>query len=315
MKLSSILKTVFFVALLAVVVWYVRAHRSEFSDLRDVHLNIVLLLSLLFLIIYALLGYINSLILRPLGVKLSHFESFSLSIITGFYNLITPFKGGMAARAVYLKQKYSFTYTDFLATLAASYVIIFFIGSIVGLASTLLIYKMYGIFSWILFFVFLGVFLPMLFIILFAPKFKEPKSRFLGKVVRVINGWNLIKDDKKVIASISALTLLQLALGAYMLQIQFQAFGTDIGFVKSLFLTAINSLSLLLAFTPAGLGITEAVTVFSALTIGISAQQSLSAAILGRIVSVIVLFILGPIFSYFLLKKQGITHKDIEKAK
>ncbi|MFH1801924.1 MAG: hypothetical protein ABH864_00565 [archaeon] len=53
----------------------------------------------------------------------------------------------------------------------------------------------------------------------------------------------------------------------------------------------------------------EAIVVFSASTIGISTAESLSAALLGRAVSLVVLFVLGPIFSYVLLR-NGKNKKD-----
>jgi uncharacterized protein (TIRG00374 family) len=70
-------------------------------------------------------------------------------------------------------------------------------------------------------------------------------------------------------------------------------------------LTAIGVLGILVAITPAGLGIQEAITVFSALTIGIGATEALSAALLGRAISLVVLFILGPIFSHYLLRNNS----------
>jgi len=44
--------------------------------------------------------------------------------------------------------------------------------------------------------------------------------------------------------------------------------------------------------------------VFSGLVIGITPAQSLSVAILGRIVGIITIFTLGPIYSYILLKHK-----------
>jgi uncharacterized protein (TIRG00374 family) len=88
------------------------------------------------------------------------------------------------------------------------------------------------------------------------------------------------------------------------LMLQFKVFGMELSFAKAAYLTAIGGLSLLIQLTPAGLGINEAITVFSASTIGITPAQSLSVAILGRLISVVVLFTLGPLFSYLLMKKK-----------
>jgi uncharacterized membrane protein YbhN (UPF0104 family) len=219
-------------------------------------------------------------------------------------NYLIPFRGGFATRAVYLKKRYKFAYTDFLATLAASYIIIFLVAGVFGLASTLWIYEATTVLSWPLLIIFAGTTAAMLGIVIVAPKFKETGYRWVDKFIRVINGWHLIRKDKKVVAKIAFFSAVQILLGAVMTYLQFKAFGITIPLAAAIFLASIGSLSILIAITPAGLGISEAVTVFSALTIGIAATESLSAAILGRSVSVVVLFIAGPISSYYLMKKS-----------
>ena len=241
--------------------------------------------------------------LKPLSVFLKNGESFAISIVTGFYNLITPFRGGMAVRAVYLKKKHSFPYTNFLATLGASYVLIFLVSGILGLISTYFIYKSSSSFSPIIFIIFLITTLSMLSIILFAPKITESESKWLNRFIRVINGWHLIKNNNRVIVTVTLLSLIQILIGSLMLYLQFRVFGFTISYPSAVFLSSIGTLGILIGITPANLGIGEAITVFSALTLGISATQSLTATLLGRAVQIIVLFILGTLFSYVLIKK------------
>jgi len=99
-------------------------------------------------------------------------------------------------------------------------------------------------------------------------------------------------------------------LGALSLYLEFKVFGMDLSISAAIFLAAMGSLSLLISITPGGLGISEAIIVFSASTLGITPIQSLSAALAGRLVSVIVLFILGPIFSYLLIKRGVSDDKE-----
>ena len=140
-------------------------------------------------------------------------------------------------------------------------------------------------------------------------KFTESKdNKWLNRFIKVINGWNLIKDNKKVVFSVALFSLIQILFGSLMIYLEFKVFGLDVGFIQSLFLTSISSLGILLAITPGNLGINEAIIVFSAATIGITPIESLSATLLGRAVSLVVLFILGLIFSYTLIKKP-ITKK------
>ena len=310
---NQILKKLFsisiFLILVALFIYYIKENISDFKQLSIVSPWLLIILVIIFLLTYFVISQITILLLKQLNVCLSQKESFALSIVTGFYNLITPFRGGMAVRAVYLKKKHKFAYVDFLATLSASYILIFLVASFMGLISTILIYLQTKTYNIILSVIFGGVFLVMLFIIIVSPKFTESKdNKWLNRFIKVINGWNLIKDNKKVVFSVALFSLIQILFGSLMIYLEFKVFGLDVGFIQSLFLTSISSLGILLAITPGNLGINEAIIVFSAATIGITPIESLSAALLGRAVSLVVLFILGLIFSYTLIKKP-ITKK------
>ena len=288
----------------ALAIYYIQKNYHEFSSISLENPYFMIPIILILVINYFLTGLQNNELLKPFGVLMSRIESFQLSIVTGFYNLITPFRGGMAARAVYLKKKYGFAYVNFLATLSAFYVIVFLIGSFAGIAATLWIYFKTSNFSWILFVIFAGVFLSMSVIVVFSPQISETKNLWINRFIKVINGWHLIRKKRRVILSTSVVTIVQLAISSLMLVLQFHVFGISITFSQALFLSAIGSLAILISITPAGLGISEAVIVFSATTIGITPAQSLSAALLGRAVSLVALFILGQIFSYKLLKRK-----------
>ena len=294
------------VLLVALAIYYLKSNISEFSELRIVNAWYILPLIFLFILSYWFIGFVLKILLNPFGADLTLKESFMISIVTGFYNLITPFRGGMVARGVYLKKKHNFSYTNFFATLAASYIIIFLISSFIGLISVYLIFIIYGVFNLIIFFIFTLMFFGMLIIVLIAPELSERKNKLINKLTKIINGWHLVKTKKKVVLWVGFISAIQILLGAFMLYLQFKVFGFEISYLKSLFLSCIGNLGILIAITPANLGISEAITVFSALTLRITPAESLSAALLGRVVSFVVLFILGPIFSYFLLRKKSI---------
>jgi glycosyltransferase 2 family protein len=291
--------------------YFIKNNLNDFKQLTIINPIYISIFIALLLLIYFIIGLITKAILKPLNVNLSKKEAFQVSVMTGFYNLITPFRGGLASRAVYLKKKYEFPYTTFLSTVAASYIIEFFIASLAGIIATYLIYLATGLFSIILFFIFLGMFLAMSFIIIFSPTIKERKKPWLDRFIRVINGWHILKRNKKLLIHVSFLTFIKLLIASILLLLQFKAFGMNITYLKTIFLTAIGNLGILISITPANLGISEFITVFSALTIGITAVESLSASILGRLLVAIVLFILGPIFSYYLIKgkKNEINNK------
>ena len=304
MKLPT--KTIASIFVLLVIValfaYYISKHIQDFKSLTLVNPALLIALIAIFLFTYYLISIVTKNLIYPLGVYLKNSEAFALSVVTGFYNVITPAHGGMAVRAVYLKKKHNFTYTSFLSSLAGMYVITFLIASLIGIISSLVIYFYSGVFSKIIFAIFLTIFFSLLITMLFSPKIPLSKNNFLNRFIQVINGWHLIKNNKRAIIIVSLVSILQTIIGAFMLSLQFRVFGINVNFIKCLFLTSIGSLSILISITPAGLGINEAVAVFSALTIGITPTQSLSVALLGRVIQMLVLFALGPIFSAILIK-------------
>jgi len=302
--IRGILSLGILLVLVVLAVLYLERNFEDFSELRIVSPIVIIALVLLFILGYFLIGLTTKQLIRPLKINLGYFESFALSVVTGFYNLITPLRGGMAVRAVYLKKKHNFSYTNFFSSLSASYVLIFLSAGIMGLLSSGIIYFNEGIFSPVVSLIFLGVSLSLLFVIIFSPRMNEGKGFILDKIAKILNGWYLIRKDRGLLFFITIISIFQLLLSSLMLYLQFYVFGIEIDFVKTLFLSSIGLLGLIISITPAGLGIQEAVAVFSASTIGISPVESLSVALLGRGVSVVVLFVLGPIFSWVLMRKR-----------
>ena len=283
---------------------YLIKHISDFKKISLINPFWLIPLILLFLLTYYFIGKQTQVLLEPLGVKLRDFEAYMLSIVTGLYNLVTPAYGGMLIRAIYLKNKHKFSYTYFFSVLAGMYVMTFFINSLFGLISLFFIWKIYAIFNTLILLAFLAVFLPLLTIIIFSPKFKERKNKFLNKFITVINGWLIIKNNKKAILTCLLATTCTLLISAILSIIAYRVFGISLPFIKALFLASISSLLLLVQITPGNLGVSKAVAVFSALVLGLTPAQSLPVAILGRIVQMLVMFTLGPIFSYILLKHK-----------
>ena len=304
MKYKKFFSFLILVIILALFINYIYHHTGDFKQISLINPLWLIPLITLFLLNYFFIGVQTKVLLFPLGVKLKNLEAYMLSILTGFYNMITPAHGGMGVRAVYLKKKHEFSYINFLSSLAGMYVITFFTASLFGLISLFYLYKVYEVFNWIILLVFAGLFLPLLFLIVFSPKFKETKNNFFNKFIKVANGWNLIRKNKKVVYTCLFVTLISLLINTILTILSYYIFGINLSFIQALFLTCIASIGILFLITPGNLGIAEAIAIFSALILGITPAQSLSVAIFGRIIQMLVLFTLGPIFSIILLKHK-----------
>ena len=138
-------------ALLAIIlsffVYYIYTHFSDFKVLLNINPLWIIPIVIISLLSTIVNGIIFKNIMIPFHVNLKPKEWYGLSVVTSFYNLITPFRGGAVARAIYLKKHHSFSYTNFIATMLGVYVIQFFIITLVGMINLYFVYKYHDVFS------------------------------------------------------------------------------------------------------------------------------------------------------------------------
>lgn len=285
--------------------YYVMNHLSDFKRLLFISVSnfwFIFIIGFIFIFVLFLNGFLLNTLMKPFGIFLQKKEWMALSVVTFFYNYITPLRGGSVIRSIYLKRKYNFSYSHFISTLSAIYIIIFLVGSFIGILSMLLVWIRYDMFSPLIFFILLLIFLFLLLITIFSPRCSESKNKWINFLVKIGNGWHLIKNDKKILFIITGITLVQLISNALIFILIFKIISVKIDMSKSLFISSINSISLLFSITPGSLGISDVTGVFSARLIGINLPEAIAGVVLKRSVELLFIFILGPIFSYILMK-------------
>lgn len=300
-------KKVSLLAILAVVgffAYYIRGHIDDFRQISLADPAQIILLVLTTLGTAILNGLIIKYLAEPFNRELGAKEWFGLATVTTFYNMIMPLKSGLFVKAAYLKKKHSFSLVDFMAMMAGVTVINFFIVGIVGLFSLLVMYFRHGIFNGLVTSLFLGLLAATSAIIVSSRRIPETERAYLNRLIRVINGWHLIKSNARILAVSSTIALLQIVVSAFATIVSFRIIHLDVDVAGALFITATGALSVLVGITPASLGITEGFAIMTGWVLGITTAQSLAAALLRRIVSTLVIFVLGPVFSYLLLKNE-----------
>ncbi len=277
---------------------------NNIDDFRQIKIvNYWFIAPLIILAISFLLtnGIVLKELLLPFKKELLTKEWFGLSVITTAGNLLTPFQGGMIARALYLKSKHNFSYTNFLSALSGIYIIVFWVNSFVALLSMLLIKQFYSTFNWLIFITFLIIFSALSFIIVFSPKIKKTfKWEILNKVVRVVNGWLVIKNNKRTVLFVALISFLNVLLMSTSSFLEFKTLGVEINFLKALFVSIVSTLSLFISITPGSLGIKEAFMAFTSNVVGISPANAIIVSALDRLISLLPLVVLAPVFSKIL---------------
>ncbi|MBN1811537.1 MAG: flippase-like domain-containing protein [Anaerolineae bacterium] len=306
MKRRKYWSIVVLVLVVAAIVWYLRSQPYLLAAFRNVSL-----LAIIYLVGMRLLFLgVNGLFLREFAAKfeveLTSKEWFGLSVVTTMGNYITPFSGGMIARAAYLKHRHEFPYAQFATLLASNYLVTFWVIGVVGALALLTFGKAMWTY-WQLFVFFMAVVISISALILF-PAVRLPWENRIAKALNTsLAGWKQVKNDRVLLAKLVAYTLVNISLNALCLWVAYDALGSPVPFRSVLLVGLLTSFSLLIGITPGNLGIQEAVVSLSSGLLGIGTGQGLLAALLIRGATIVPTFILGPIFGFLLTRKLAVS--------
>jgi len=107
------------------------------------------------------------------------------------------------------------------------------------------------------------ILVAVFFIILFTPQIPKSENRLVSALRNMIEGWNRIKQEPKVILLYLVSTVILLALTALQTYLSYVALGERPGLVPMLFLSTLGIIVAFINFTPGALGVKEAIFVFS----------------------------------------------------
>jgi uncharacterized protein (TIRG00374 family) len=325
-KLKKVVSFVVFAISIGVFVWYVSTHWEQFALLGEIRFGFLIILVAANVASLMINGVFMKIVLEPFNIKLSLRESFFVSLISSAGNFFAPGGTGIGIRGVYLKKKHGLKYSDFLTTVAGNYVIVFFVVSVTGLTSLLML-GWRNDESYLILIMIFGALL-VLDLALMSSKFSKGVKRvFLsmsdrvpGKsiLIRIFDGWDLIVSNSKVLTQLIILAAVgygvSLATGLSIVW----ALQIDISFAGLMLLVALSSISIFINITPGNIGIKEAVLVYSAQLIGISTAEVLAFSIIDRSVLFLVLFfgwiVLHTLKTKDQLKELETDYEELEEV-
>jgi uncharacterized membrane protein YbhN (UPF0104 family) len=308
MKLREYWSIVVLVLVIAAIVWYLYSQPHLLAVFRSVSLLAIIYLVGMQMLFLATNGLFLREFASKFEVALTAKEWFGLSVVTTMGNYITPFSGGMIARAVYLKRRYEFPYTQFATLLASNYLVNFWVIGVIGVLTFLTFGR--AVWSyWQLFVLFAAVVISISAFILF-PAVRLPGENRMAKTLNTsLVGWELVKNDRVLLAKLVAYTLVNVFLNALGFWVAYGALGSPVPFRSALLIGMLTSFSLLIRITPGNLGIQEAVVSLSSGLLGIGTGQGLLVSLLIRVATMIPTFTLGPVFSFLLTRKLAISQE------
>ncbi len=316
-KLLSILVLA---VLLAFIIHYIVEHISDFRLILNISPSYCLSIGALYLGFFIINGLFFQVIVKDFGISLNFAECTSISILTSFGNAFIPFRGGIGIRAIYMKSKYAFTYTNSILTLAGASIITLNTVAVLGLAIILVLYATRGYFSASITCALAFMGLASLCTIIFTPQWHKhiPFDRIRNKLDELVRGWSIIRKSPKNVAYMYVLGIGNFLLGTLITWLELMALGIQdmsggpITYFQSCFLFLISAVSHYVSITPASLGIREGLLMLTSSVVKISPSHVLMMSVLDRAINYTLLLILFHPATYCL--KSCLKHKPPDSA-
>lgn len=265
--------------------------------LRDISGIILIFLILLRLLLMLTNGYTLKLLTAKFDIKLGIIEWAGLPIVTAMGNYITPFSGGMVARATYLKQCHTLPYTQFMSILTATYCVNFWVVGLVG-GLTWLSYQNLPQSSRIIGLIFFGVAMGITTLVLLPPV-KIPFSGRLAHLIQTtLTGWYIIRQDKHLLIRLIGNILLIIVWQSLAFWLAYNALHPTISYRAALMIGSMTMFSQVFNLTPGNFGVPEAMASMTAGLLGGDIGETLIVALLIRATTILIAFTLGPFFAW-----------------
>jgi len=292
------------VVIVGLLVLYFYQNRDVFESLKNIRWQQIVWIVLLDIAAYLINSILNYSMIRQLDPRVTFLDCFMLQYVNNLLNKILPTIGGGAAfRAIYLKKKYQFPYSQFASTVAGLYVISFSATSLIGIFCLLVIYAWFQVFNWIIFLAFAGILLPTLFIIMASPQIPKSDRRVLRVLKSVVEGWNVIKKKPRFVFAYGFLAILLLLISTLQTYISYEGLGIKTNLIPMLYLSTLGIIMAFLNFTPDGIGVKEGIFIFSKDLVRIPEDILVLGSLYLRGISIFSTFVIGGI-SYWLLMRE-----------
>ena len=280
--------------------YFVKDQKSTLGKIFEIDIYQFLVISCIVVLTPFIDGLRTLLLTKQFGVNLGIGESAALASVNNFWNYL-PLTGGLVIRSLYLKKKHGFSYSNFISTLAASYIISFLSFGLVGLISVLVFWNMTGIVNMTIILILLSTVLFSLFLIKINYSVKS-NNKFLSVIATILEEWKTLRKKRNLIIKLILLDLALILVFSVRLFLAAQFLGTPLPFLSILIIVSLSLFSVLLNVTPGALVVKEAIISFSAAALSFSFYDSLTVSLLDRAISMVWIFLMGIIFSFYLSK-------------
>lgn len=304
---ARFLRLIVTIGILIYGVYYVRTHLDAFSVLLKVDwASIAMMLIFLLLTNFANAAE-NAILYQTLGAPVGDIESFLLTNVSGFFNLIMP-QGGSLTKLIYLKQKHGVSYAKTSVSFLGLLVIYLLIGAFVILLTNLIILFLGGGVPWVLW---VGALIAAASSLLFILDFPQVSLSRLGRIGALINsfsdGWKILRTSRSTLTKACVWQFISFVTSGLWLSTAFHGLGIAMSPLLAISLSVLISFTNILVLIPGNLGIQEAAYGYFTYLSGMTFAEGIVVSTLVRVVVLAMTLLLTPVSWYFLLYKQHIN--------
>ena len=274
-----------------------RRYSEELPRLLDAKPLAVALIVLVFVPTRVLTSEVMRIGLKALGHRVSTYESFMVSMVNAYANLLFP-RAGLGLPAVYMKMKHAIPIADFATVqlLPMTVLQVTTIG-VTGVACLGAMWLVQGrAVDWKLACLFAGV--AVASVVPIAFRFNVPErwnNRLAGFLRRLSESWRLLGRCGHTASRSFALHATVLLLRGLRLQIAFWAIGQPVNYLAALAASLLADLAFFISITPSALGFREGAVVLAAGMLGTTKEICLAAVLLDRIVYSLVIIVVAQV--------------------
>ncbi len=310
MKLDS--KLIYFVRGISTILilvygaFFLLQNLNSFTRLLNIRWDVLCVMILFILInIYASSAE-NTILYKTLGANIGNFESFGMTNVSAFFNLIFP-QGGTITKAIYLRQRHGIPYTKSPSMYLGLLIVYMMVGAAVILVSNLVILSAGGTIP-LMFWIAGGV--GSTSGILFAIDFPKGALTKLGRIGTLISsfsdGWRRLRTDWNSLIRAAIWQAVIFFSSGIWISAAFYSLDFKINPLMGLSLSILISFTNIFMILPGNFGIQEAVYGYFSLITGMTFTEGIVVSTLVRVVLLLVTLVLTPWSWYYLFYKKNI---------
>lgn len=292
-------------AIFAALVIYIVQQGSQLNlSITSISWELIIILMIVRFIPRVCNGLSLKLFARAFGVEIDLLDWFGLTIVTSAVNSSSPISPGVVARGAYLKARYNLPVMVFTSMLAANYIIVFFVTSLIVIFLLLINRMALGaaFLPLILFHAVLG--LICVVVMLFPIRWPfGTGNRVFRLAAAGIDSWEILRRKPLLIFQQMLLALIIQLANGLQLYIALLAIRQPTNLWQTILIADMTSTVTVVKLTPGNIGIVEFLSGLFAKILLASSPAIIAASLLSRIVYLIPILGLGPLFSYLLTKR------------